>query len=116
MTRRCSRCGRAHHAQGLCAVHYMRAARRGQMGPSLRSAVRLAVDLRWLLDTPGWTVARVAVEAGVHRHTVLNVLRCRHRVQAGTATRIAAVCHTARVDGLGVRPVAPRGEPVTAAA
>jgi hypothetical protein len=113
-SRVCVRCGAPHHAQRLCRAHYNRAARRGLLGPSLASGVRLAVDLRWVLDTPGWNLSRVAREARVHRHTVTSVLRCRHLVQAATAARIAAVCHTARVGGLGVPAGAPPVEPVAA--
>lgn len=112
MIRRCRRCGAEHHAQGLCKVHYQRAVRRDLLDPSLASALRLSVDLRLLLDEPGWSIGRVATEAGVHRHTVVNVLRCRHRVQAATAARIATVCHTARSPAAGVRPAARRGQPV----
>lgn len=112
MTRRCARCGAEHHARGLCKVHYARAARRDLLDQSLSSALRLSVDLRWLLDAPGWTISRVAAEAGVHRHTVGSVLRCRRRVQAATAARIAAVCHTARPPLAGVRPAARPGQPV----
>lgn len=116
MTRRCRRCGGPHHAQGLCRVHYGRAARRGLLAPGFSSAVRLSVDLRLLLDEPGWTMARVARQAGVHRHTVVSVLRCRHRVQASTADRIRVVCHTAVPAAAGVRGGAVSDEPVAARA
>lgn len=115
MTAACGRCGGPHRARGLCGRCYMRAARRDRLDTSYGSALRLAVDLRLLLDVPGWTRTRVATEAGVTRETVRSVLRCRHQVQADTAARLGAVCHAVLSGHGGVRPASVPGQAARAA-